>query len=89
LSKDNLTLDVERKVLQAYDMIHDLGVFHNDVRRENIVICQPENSVYLIDFEFSSFDENAEFAAYERQNVEKVIQEVKSRQEQAREVTLA
>ena len=48
-----MTRDIERKILEAFDDIHQLGVVQNDVRPENILIAQPEGSVWIVDFEYA------------------------------------
>jgi RIO-like serine/threonine protein kinase len=46
-----LTAEVEKKVLEAFDNIHQLGIVHNDVRPANVLVALPEHSVWIIDFE--------------------------------------
>ena len=47
---------VVKNVLDAFHSIHALGVFHGDVRKENILVREDE-SVMIIDFEKSVLDD--------------------------------
>ena len=40
-------------ILSAFGAIHDLGMIHGDIRKQNILVLEDE-SVRLIDFENSS-----------------------------------
>ena len=53
----NLKNDMERKILEAFDNVHQLGIVHNDVRPENVWIAQPEGSVWVEDFEHASISD--------------------------------
>ena len=37
-------------ILDAYEALHDLGIIHGDVRKQNILVLKDE-SVRIIDFE--------------------------------------
>jgi thiamine kinase-like enzyme len=54
LSKENITDEIEVKVLEAYSVLHAHGVRHNDVRGDNILIGDGGSRVWIIDFEGSS-----------------------------------
>jgi RIO-like serine/threonine protein kinase len=54
LSKENITDEIEVKVLEAFSVIHALGVRHNDVRGDNILIGDGGSRVWIIDFEDST-----------------------------------
>lgn len=44
-----------KNITHAFHSIHELGVMHGDVRRENILVRE-DDSVIIIDFESSDFD---------------------------------
>jgi serine/threonine protein kinase len=71
-----LTERVESKVLEAFDSIHRLGVVHNDVKPDNILVAQPEGSVWIVDFEDAGTG-NDLTCAVERQLVRDVISRLK------------
>jgi thiamine kinase-like enzyme len=71
-----LTAKVEAKIFDAYDSIHRLGVAHNDVRAENVLIAQPEGSVWIIDFEHAGRVDDV-VANVERENVKDMLREVR------------
>ena len=39
---------MERKIIDVFDNIHRLGVVHNDVRPENVLVAQPDGSVWVV-----------------------------------------
>jgi RIO-like serine/threonine protein kinase len=41
---------MERKIFDAFESIHRLGIVHNDVSPRNVLISQ-DGSVWIIDFE--------------------------------------
>ena len=41
-----------KNITDAFNAIHELGIIHGDVRRQNIMV-KADESVILIDFEFS------------------------------------
>jgi serine/threonine protein kinase len=49
-----LTDKVEMDIWKAFDAIHELGVIHNDVREQNILVTDDGESVFIIDFDHSS-----------------------------------
>jgi len=71
---------VESKILDVYDNIHRLGVVHNDVRRENILILKPEDSVWVIDFEHAGTGNDSAFSN-ERESVKEMIDKVRMEKE--------
>jgi serine/threonine protein kinase len=87
LSFENLTDEVELKILDAIDEIHSLGVSHRDIRRENILVGTNGN-VWIIDFEFSSYfpdsgDGKREILlASERKQVETLLHDIKTRKDE-------
>jgi len=46
------TPQIGRNIIKAYKKIHARGVFHGDVRPENILV-RADGSVVIIDFEMS------------------------------------
>ena len=52
MSAATLTADIERKVRDAFDIIHSLGVIHGDIRPDNILVGDDER-IWIIDFESS------------------------------------
>ena len=63
---------MESKILDVYDNIHQLGVVHNDVRRENVLISEPEGSVWVIDFEHAGTAKDSAFID-ERESVKEMM----------------
>jgi len=56
-------------------------VLHRDIRPANILISQPEGSVWIIDFEDAKFGGDADSIARERKTIETMLQTVKSGEE--------
>jgi RIO-like serine/threonine protein kinase len=54
ISADILSPTVMENVVDAFHSIHELGVLHADVRKENILIRE-DKSVVIIDFDRSAF----------------------------------
>ena len=81
LSKETLTDDIERKILDAYNHIHRLGVIHGDIRPPNVLISPPEGSVWIIDFEDAIFDGEEGEVEFERKAVEDMLRKVKNGEE--------
>lgn len=71
-----MTKEIEKKILEAFDSIHQLGVVHNDIRTENILVAQPEGSVWIIDFENAVIGDES-LCAFERQLVKDMINNLK------------
>ena len=44
---------------RAFQLIHEIGVSHGDVRRENILVRE-DDSVVIVDFESGEFEELSE-----------------------------
>lgn len=53
MSVENFTPKIKENIVAAFKDIHDLGVLHGDIREDNIIILKDE-SVRIIDFEFSA-----------------------------------
>ena len=69
---------MERKILDVFDNIHRLGVVHNDVRSENVLIAQSDGSVWVVDFEHAVTGDEVSCNT-ERQLVKEMIHEVRMR----------
>jgi hypothetical protein len=50
LSVNTLTDEMESKILNVFESIHQLGVVHNDVKFDNVLTSQ-DGSVWIVDFE--------------------------------------
>jgi RIO-like serine/threonine protein kinase len=74
-----LTDKIERKILEAFDAIHALGVMHNDIRAENILVSNQDGSVWVIDFEFATVGNSDLAYEYERSAVVDVLSEIKGK----------
>jgi serine/threonine protein kinase len=87
VSSENLTDEVELKILDAIDEIHCLGVAHRDIRRENILVGT-NGDVWIIDFEFSSYfpdsgdGKRESLLAKERKQVETLLHDIKTRKDE-------
>jgi serine/threonine protein kinase len=73
---------VESEIFKAFDAIHELGVFHNDIRAENILVDASGESVFIIDFGFSEIfteltDENREYLSVENDMIKEILEEIK------------
>jgi serine/threonine protein kinase len=79
LTKARHTPELADKIRQAFREIHELGVLHDDVRDQNVLV-KPDGSVVLIDFELSRFGNvmKEEFTN-EMNNVEQMIGELEDR----------
>lgn len=65
-----MTDKVKANVYEAIDAIHALGVFHGDIRKENVLVLEDE-SVQFIDFEISAvFDLNNDMFQADRAEVD-------------------
>ncbi|RHZ60280.1 hypothetical protein Glove_355g97 [Diversispora epigaea] len=53
---DHITEQQKTKAIEALKAIHDHGVLHNDVRKENILINDNGN-VHIIDFGMASLED--------------------------------
>ena len=53
------TPKIGRNVIKVFKEIHARGVYHGDVRCENILV-RPDQSVVVIDFEMSTMDADEE-----------------------------
>jgi len=49
---------VEKDILVAFDMIHNLNVIHGDVRTANVLIAEKGNKVWIIDFDYGEIIED-------------------------------
>ena len=47
---ENINKTVVKNITAAFNAIHELGVIHGDVRRQNIMV-KADQSVVIIDFE--------------------------------------
>lgn len=76
MSSTNLTPELEKEVLDAFDAIHALGVLHCDARTENILIGKNGKGVWII-IEFSLIvgeeDSNREMYEAERKHVAQLL----------------
>jgi len=55
LNEVKCTPGIRRNVVNAFKEIHARGVYHGDVRCENILV-KPDGSVVVVDFEMSTID---------------------------------
>ena len=49
---------MEKDILVAFDMIHNLNVIHGDVRTANVLIAEKGNKVWIIDFDYGEIIED-------------------------------
>ena len=49
---------MEKEILAAFNMIHNLNVIHGDVRTANILIAEKGNKVWIIDFDYGEIIED-------------------------------
>ena len=62
--------------MKAFRSIHDIGVIHGDVRRENILVRE-DDSVVIVDFESGEFENIPEEALrMEEEAVVKLMREL-------------
>ena len=77
-----MTIEREKKVLQAFDAIHALGVLHGDIRAENILV-ENDGKVWIIDFEFSLLldedEASKKMLAAEKSHVIKLLVDLKTK----------
>jgi serine/threonine protein kinase len=52
---EELSETQKQSVLSSIDAIHDRGVLHNDIKKENILVDE-NGRVYLIDFGFATLN---------------------------------
>jgi RIO-like serine/threonine protein kinase len=74
---NTLTDEVESKILDAFESIHQLGIVHNDVRSGNVLISQ-DGSVSIIDFEHAGTGDESTYNV-ERQLITDMISELRAR----------
>ena len=78
LSDTKVTSQIEKNIIQAFKMLHSLGVCHGDVRAANVLIRKDE-SVMLIDFERSMLNVGKMMLLEEEDEVRHMLQFVKSK----------
>jgi tRNA A-37 threonylcarbamoyl transferase component Bud32 len=67
---------VVKNVTRAFQLIHEAGVIHGDVRRENILVRR-DDSVVIVDFESGEFEEfSDEVVRMEDEVVEKLLSDL-------------
>jgi len=66
------TPNIGRNVINAFKEIHDRGVWHGDVRCENILI-RPDESVVIIDFEMSIIEADEDSLKAEMRDVKHLL----------------
>lgn len=49
---------MEKEILAAFEMIHNLNVIHGDVRTANVLIAENGNEVWIIDFDYGEIIED-------------------------------
>ena len=54
-STESLSERQKLSILSTIDAIHDRGVLHNDIKKENMLV-DSDGTVYLIDFGFATID---------------------------------
>ncbi len=52
----SITRTQEQNAYETLNEIHKHGVLHNDIRKENIILCDDWKRVFLIDFGMATFD---------------------------------
>jgi tRNA A-37 threonylcarbamoyl transferase component Bud32 len=67
---------VVKNVTRAFQLIHEAGVIHGDVRRENILVRR-DDSVVIVDFESGEFEDfSDEVVRMEDEVVEKLLSDL-------------
>jgi hypothetical protein len=72
---DTLNEEQKRKLEDVLDKIHQFGILHNDIKRENIVVDEFGNP-YLIDFGFSARNDSVADQREERDILLQLIQSI-------------
>ena len=63
---------VAKNVLDAFKEIHARGIYHGDVRSENILV-RPDDSVVVIDFEASEMNADPDLLDVEMKEVKALV----------------
>jgi tRNA A-37 threonylcarbamoyl transferase component Bud32 len=63
---------ISKNVIKAFQEIHDRGIYHGDVRVENILVRR-DNSVVIIDFEWSDMYADEESLKKEMRLVQSLL----------------
>ena len=79
LSSEFMNDDIERKVLAAYRSLHDWGVMHGDIRRENVLVLEDE-SVRIIDFDNASIlpEDDLKLILCEDEEIMSILKQLKN-----------
>jgi len=63
---------ISKNVVKAFQEIHARGVYHGDVRVENILVRR-DNSIVIIDFEWSEMNVDEELLKKEMKQVQSLL----------------
>jgi RIO-like serine/threonine protein kinase len=79
LSSERMNDNIERNVLAAYRSLHERGVIHGDIRRENVLVLEDE-SVRIIDFDNASMlpHDDLRLILCEEEEIMSILKELKN-----------
>lgn len=77
LNRVKCTPQIARNVIRAFKEIHARGVYHGDVRCENILV-RSDQSVVVVDFEMSEVDAEEENLKAEMSEVKCLLASLKA-----------
>jgi RIO-like serine/threonine protein kinase len=69
---------IGRNVIKAFKEIHARGVYHGDVRCENILV-RPDGTVVVVDFETSTMDADEDELKAEMREVKDLLGSLKGK----------
>jgi len=72
------TPNIGRNVINAFKEIHARGVYHGDVRCENILV-RPDESIVIVDFEMSTIDADDDDLKSEMRDVKRLLASLTSK----------
>lgn len=72
------TPKIGRNIVNAFKEIHARGVYHGDVRCENILV-RPDGSVVVVDFEMSTIDAEEDELNAEMREVKALLTSLKGK----------
>ena len=67
-SREELSETEKKNLNEAIEKLHELNVTHNDLKWKNVLFCEDDQSVFIIDYGFAKYSHKRSVCIEDEEN---------------------